>query len=160
MSGIRLSIVCAFCLALFSGCRSVPPVAPDGSKPVFKVYVDPNESSVSDPVWRQRRREVASWMADDCVDILSRGGCEASRAASDAPPASPDIYFLKITITDYRWRYMGTTLDVKYSLSKGGKRVLSSSDGCGTSRNWRHCCRKVNMDIVDAIRSEFAKGNR
>jgi len=160
VSGIRFSIACLFCFALFAGCRSVPPIAANGSKPVFKVYVDSNESSVSDPVWRQRRREVASWMADDCVDILSRGGCDASRATSVDPSSYPGAYFLKITITNYRWRYMGTTLDVKYILTKGGKRIISSTDGCGTSRNWRNCCRKVNTDITDAIRSELAKGNR
>jgi len=160
VSGFRMLIVVFAGLGLFVGCRSVPPVATDGSKPVFEVYVDPGVSGVSDPVQKKRRSEVGAWMAGDCVDILARGGCAASLASSGTPSGDATRYFLKITIKDYRWRYMGTSLDVEYKLSRGGKCVLSSSGGCGTSRNWRNCCRKINTDIVDAIRDAFSAGKR
>ena len=139
---------------LLAGCRSVPPLASGPAKLRFQVYVDANTKNVTHPVQKRRQENVAAWMAQDCANLIRKAGSDASviRDVSAVPTGSDDC-LLKIKLENYKWRFVGTTMDASYVLTRGGKEILASRSGCGTSRNWRRCCRKINTEIIDAIRS-------
>jgi hypothetical protein len=151
---MRNTIVILALLSIAGGCRSVKPIASDGRLLKFAVSVDPNTGAIANGVQKRRQEAVAAWMENDCVSMLGAAGCAAAKAGKATPPS--DAYKLEIIITNYKWRYVGTQMTAAYKLTKNGKEILSSISSCGTSRNWRHCCRKINTEIIDAIRRRLS----
>ena len=159
MKGINsLYLVMSLCFSVicFSGCRSVPPIkTANGKKPSFDIHIDANTGGISHPVQKSRQQTVAEWMANDCATLLRDAECEARVVKESGKETPPGVYVLDIKIEKYRWRYVGTSLDISYTLTKDGATIFSEKDGCGTSRNWRNACRKLDINILGDIRSNL-----
>lgn len=149
---IKLLTVCLVSLIVLAGCSTMPKAPTINGKPVFiKVVIEDNIQKDMDTAEVQRYSQVAAYMADNLLKDLQRSGYQAELIAKKSNFKSGErALLLDVKIKRYNFRAVGTFLETGYVLS-GEKELLSSSHGCSTARNWRHCVIKLNKDMVEAI---------
>lgn len=146
---INLLLVVAALLFVI-GCKSIAP-AIDGNEAVVKILCDEGITKETDPTQARRLKEVGYWMSDELFKMMINANFRAAVVQTEKD-YNPDAgeYLLKIKIDRYHFKPVGTFLDTSYQLI--GKEVLvSRSHGCGTGRNWRNCCEKLNKDMLDVV---------
>lgn len=125
---------------------------------------DPNE--MESKQWGYRN-EVGSYMEEDLLRRLNRAGYDAKLidSASEYTPA-PDSYLLKMEITSYNpgssaarifvgYGAGACSLDMRYTVKKGGQVVQQWEDGIGTSMDWHRLPNALNEKLVNKLNAEI-----
>jgi hypothetical protein len=133
------------------------------------VFILPDRGIDSNTMSRlqiKQRNQIGQWWEQDMALLLAeRNGYETQIITSrEEFTPGPGKYLLTNKILRYHAgskvarMYVGygvgsANMDVHYELFGEGKDpILVKTDGCGTSRDWRNACRKLNENLVKALR--------
>jgi hypothetical protein len=119
----------------------------------------------------QQRNQVFDWMERDMVSLLTRrGGYDAAVITSrDAFQPGPGKYLLVTRIVRYNpgakaarmivgFGAGAASLDTHFELFGEGKEPLISRDhGVGSGREWVNCCRKLNEQMLTAVKAALSE---
>lgn len=140
----------------FAACTNLPSAPMINGKPiVLKVFIEDNIQKDMDSIQVERYSQVAAWMARSLLDYLQSSGYQAELIAkkSDYTP-DKGVYLLEVKVERYNFRAVGTFLETSYILA-GKEQLLSNKHSSTTTRNWRHCVKKLNKDMVEDITKKF-----
>lgn len=151
---MKLQLLLASLIVCLVGCQSTNLVI-DGKGAVIKILCDDGITKDTDAVQARRLKEVGYWISDDFFKRMTEANFKASVVQSEKD-YNPDAgeYLLKIKIDRYQFRPIGTYLDTSYELI-GKQLLVKRSHGCGTGRNWRNCCEKLNKDMLDVVANKI-----
>ena len=119
----------------------------------------------------QQHNQVFDWPERDMVNLLvKRGGYKSEVLMSrDAFKPGPGNYLLVTRIVRYNpgakaarmivgFGAGAVSLDTHYELYGQGKEPLLSKDhGVGSGREWLNCCRKLNEQMLDAVKARLSE---
>lgn len=136
---------------------------PDGSAIAVLVHLDRGLPPDATPERIEQVDQLASWMEDDLLAILTKTGYAATRVADPNTAAGPGRYVLRVRIKDYNAgskaaRMMvgfgagAAVLRTHFELMGGAETPLVAGDpDVGSGRDWKNAVRKVNLQTVDAV---------
>ena len=146
-----------FALFIIPGCKSRPPVIKNGKQVEICLLVNNNAYQENGNIKSMQYVQVAGYMTQKLVALLKSYGYipVLLDREKDYKP-SPSKYLLKVKLEKYTFRPIGTTLETSYILSNKGE-LMRKTHHCGTSRGWRNCVERLNLDMVNAISSKIAQ---
>ncbi|MBN2645717.1 MAG: DUF4410 domain-containing protein [Desulfuromonadaceae bacterium] len=157
-------------LTLLVGCGSgnKAAVRADGSKYQVACLIDDGVTAAMLPDTVNQYRQVASWMENDLVRLLTRAGYQVRPIQSRSDyAAAPGSYLLQARITNYNpgskaarmlvgFGAGATSLDIEYQIINGqGQQLYSKADGIGSGRDWTFCCRALNERMVSMLGTQI-----
>ena len=126
--------------------------------------MDPGIESGMDAQLIEQRRQVASWMENDLLSMLTRAGYQASTIRSSGEfQAQPGAYLVQARIARYNpgsqaarmivgFGAGAASLDINYQIVNGqGKQLVDRADGVGSGRGWTYCCRELNQRMLNQL---------
>ncbi len=139
-------------------------VKADGSHYTVQFLVDAAITADMSAQQVRAQRQLATWMENDLLSLLSRAGYKASPiTSSDQFKGGSDTYLLQVTIARYNpgskaarmlvgFGAGSASVDIEYQIINGTHQQLENiSDGVGSSRDWNYCCRVLNQRMIATL---------
>lgn len=163
MKKIALLLLVSFVLV---GCNRPQSAAvkADGSHYKVQFLVDANIDAGMTAQQVRAQRQLATWMENDLLSLLTRAGYRAAPISRSADfKGGSGSYLLQVKIVNYNpgskaaRMFVGfgagaTSLDIQYQIINGSKQQLEDrSDGVGSSRDWNYCARVLNQRMIATL---------
>jgi hypothetical protein len=142
---------------LINGCHSGVPLASNGKKIKINLICDPNVESL-ERIDADRRRIVDGWMQDNLITLLEKENFSVT-VLNDRSEFSyePGNYLLEVRIETYICNF---SKDLTTSFQFTGKEELTTGyHHISSMRSWRHCCLRLNHDMIKKIISVLPECN-
>jgi hypothetical protein len=142
---------------------------PDGSPIAVMVNFNRNITPDMPPERAEQVNQLATWMEDDLLAILSKTGYAATRVEDPGIQAGPGRYVLRVAIREYNagskaarmlvgFGAGAAKLDTHFELVGDGAVAMVAGDpSVATGRDWRNAARKVNLQTVDTVNAALHK---
>jgi len=136
----------------------------DGSSYAVQFLVDAGITSDMSATQVRAQRQMATWMENDLLSMLSRAGYKAAPVSSSAKfKGGSSNYLLQVKVTNYNpgskaarmlvgFGAGSTSIDIQYQIINGNQQTLEDrADGVGSSRDWNYCARVLNQRMVATL---------
>ena len=148
------------------GCNRPPSAAvkADGSHYSVQFLVDAGITADMTEQQVRAQRQMATWMENDLLSLLTRAGYQAAPVSSSAQfKGGSGSYLLQVKVVRYNpgskaarmlvgFGAGATSLDIQYQILNGQKQQLEDrADGVGSSRDWTYCGRVLNQRMIATL---------
>jgi hypothetical protein len=160
-----LILISAVSILLVGGCKSTKkvvkaPTSANGKKIQISLICNSGLTHGDLSVTANRRREVNGYMKKNLITTLrARNFVVTVIKDKKEFTYTPGHYLLEVTIDNYSYGYryrgpygsgMAANLATSFKIT-GADVLLSDIHSTNSTRNWKHCCIKLNKDTVDRI---------
>ncbi|OQY20422.1 MAG: hypothetical protein B6I36_01225 [Desulfobacteraceae bacterium 4572_35.1] len=145
-------------------------VKADGSHYQVQFLVDAAIQSGMSEQQVRAQRQMATWMENDLLSLLTRAGYKASPISSSAKfKGGSGSYLLLVKVVNYNpgskaarmlvgFGAGSTSIDINYQIFNGSKQQLENrDDGVGSSRDWNYCARVLNQRMLATLGDNVGK---
>jgi len=136
----------------------------DGSSYAVQFLVDAGISSDMSEAQMRAQRQMATWMENDLLSMLTRAGYKAAPISSSSKfVGGSGNYLLQVRVTNYNpgskaarmlvgFGAGATSIDIQYQIINGSGQTLEDrTDGVGSARDWNYCARVLNQRMIAAL---------
>lgn len=136
----------------------------DGSSYAVQFLVDAGITSDMSDVQARAQRQMATWMENDLLSMLTRAGYKAAPISSSSQfKGGSGNYLVQIKVVNYNpgskaarmlvgFGAGATSIDIQYQIINGSKQTVEDrADGVGSSRDWNYCARVLNQRILATL---------
>lgn len=166
-SWVAMVAIAGFLVACGGGRTNSAPTMPDGSRIAIMVVPDRGITPDMEPDRVKQIDQLASWMENDLIDILTKTGYAATRSSDPNVTPGPGRYVLRVTITNYNAGSKAARMFVGFGagaavlethfdlLGESGGVEVSGDPSVGSGRDWKNSARKVNLQTVDTVNARI-----
>lgn len=164
-------LLLALCMSACGGRTNSAPKMADGSTIAIMIVPDRGITPDMAPDRVEQIDQLATWMENDLIDILTKTGYAATRTNDPTVEPGPGRYVLRLKITNYNAgssaarMFVGfgagaATLDTHFDLLGPSGIEISGDPSVASGRDWRNAARKVNAQTVDAVNARLKAVHR